>query len=288
PFDLKGERQAVEYLQAVQRHRHHDARPQHARDRLQPLLQPAEPVGPLRRLPVFVTVQTQPQREDVARVKARVNLTQAPEAPDEQPGPGEQHERKRDLGHDERAAHPPRGAVGRGGRAFLERSRQIDSGDGPRGREAEQPSTRASSRTSSSRGRSPGPSASSASTPHAASNTPQTPPATASSRLSVSNCRMTRQRPAPSATRTAISRRRTAPRASSRPATLTHATASTQPTAPSSTKSGRRKSPVSSRMAGMTRAPVYLLVSGYCARNAAVIASSSACACPGVTLGFNR
>ena len=55
--------------------------------------------------------------------------------------------------------------------------------------------------------------------------------------LSVSNCRITRQRPAPSEARTAISRRRELYRASSRLATLAHATASSSPTAPSSTSS---------------------------------------------------
>ena len=49
---------------------------------------------------------------------------------------------------------------------------------------------------------------------------PRTPPAAESTRLSVSNWRINRARPAPSALRTASSRRRPAPRASSRLATL--------------------------------------------------------------------
>ena len=72
---------------------------------------------------------------------------------------------------------------------------------------------------------------------------PSTPPHTASSRLSVSSCRTTRVRRAPRASRTAISRRRLDPRASSRFATLAQAMRSTKPTAASSTSSDVRMSP---------------------------------------------
>ncbi len=55
------------------------------------------------------------------------------------------------------------------------------------------------------------------------------------STLSVSNCRMIRPRPAPTAARMAISRLRPVARASRRLATLAHAMSSTKPTAPAST-----------------------------------------------------
>ena len=64
-------------------------------------------------------------------------------------------------------------------------------------------------------------------------STPAAPPASAISTLSVSSCRTMRPRPAPSAARTAISRRRAAPRARSMLPTLAQAISSTKPTAPS-------------------------------------------------------
>ncbi len=66
-----------------------------------------------------------------------------------------------------------------------------------------------------------------------AKSTPRTPPATARSVLSVSSCLTSRPRPAPRATRIAISRSRPEARAMRRLATLTHAMSSTRPTAPS-------------------------------------------------------
>ena len=54
----------------------------------------------------------------------------------------------------------------------------------------------------------------------------------------VKNCRAKRQRPAPNAIRTAISRCRAAPRASSRFATFAHAINSTRPTMPSRIRIG--------------------------------------------------
>ena len=64
------------------------------------------------------------------------------------------------------------------------------------------------------------------------SPTPRVPPAVERSTLSVSNCRITRTRPAPRADRTATSVRRAGPRASCRPATFAHAINSTKATAP--------------------------------------------------------
>ena len=59
---------------------------------------------------------------------------------------------------------------------------------------------------------------------------PAAAPNADSTRLSVSNCRTRRPRPAPMASRTPISRRRATPRASSMPITFAHATSRTTPT----------------------------------------------------------
>ena len=80
--------------------------------------------------------------------------------------------------------------------------------------------------------------------PHDAISRPMAPPAIASMALSVSSCRMRRRRPAPSAARIAISDCRDAARASIRFATLAQAISSTRPTAPSSTSSAVRVSPM--------------------------------------------
>ena len=71
---------------------------------------------------------------------------------------------------------------------------------------------------------------------------PTAAPARESSTLSVSSCRTMRARPAPMATRMAISRRRPMARASSRLATLAQAISSTRLTAPTSTSSEERTS----------------------------------------------
>ena len=60
---------------------------------------------------------------------------------------------------------------------------------------------------------------------------PAAPPSSPSDRLSVSSCRTTRARDAPSAIRTPSSPRRATPCASSRLATLTHASVSSSPIA---------------------------------------------------------
>ena len=68
--------------------------------------------------------------------------------------------------------------------------------------------------------------------------TPLTPPRTAINMLSVSNCEITRQRLAPTASRTAISRCLAAPRASIRFATFAHAMNSTSATMTNKIRSG--------------------------------------------------
>src|SRR5256885_4526411 len=80
-------------------------------------------------------------------------------------------------------------------------------------------------------------------TPQNASNKPKPPPARESSTLSVSNWRATRSRPAPSATRTAISGCRAAARASRRLATFAQAMSRTNATAPSNTSNAPFTSP---------------------------------------------
>ena len=71
-----------------------------------------------------------------------------------------------------------------------------------------------------------------------ASAAPSSGARTASSRLSASSCRTSRQRDAPIASRTAISRSRTLARASSRFARFAHAISSTRPVVASSSQSG--------------------------------------------------
>ena len=103
--------------------------------------------------------------------------------------------------------------------------------------------TRQSSPTSATRGNDAGLSASRASMPQPANSTPSPPPMRERTRLSVSSCRTSRQRLAPSAVRMAISFWRAAARASSRLATLAQVMIRTKPTAPSSTSSGNRTLP---------------------------------------------
>ena len=83
----------------------------------------------------------------------------------------------------------------------------------------------------STRGSSGGLSAMSARTPSIATTMPSTPPNAARSMLSVSSCRISRPRPAPSAVRSANSPRRWTPRARSRFVTFTQAITSTSVTA---------------------------------------------------------
>ena len=102
------------------------------------------------------------------------------------------------------------------------------------------PNTRRSSPTSCWRGRLPGGSSDSSQLiPQIASSRPTTAPTTARRTLSVSSCRMTCARPAPSAVRTAISRCRPDARASSAFATLAQAMSSTKVTIARSARSVR-------------------------------------------------
>ena len=102
------------------------------------------------------------------------------------------------------------------------------------------------------RGISAGLSATSVSSTAAAAATPRRPPAPAMSALSASSWRTRTPRPAPSAARTAISRRRDAPRAKIRPATLPHAISSTRTTAAISSHRVCRAGPKMKSSSGVT------------------------------------
>ncbi len=102
------------------------------------------------------------------------------------------------------------------------------------------------------RGSSAAPITPSARTPAYARATPNAPPRSDSTTLSVTSCRSRRPRPAPSAERTASSDCRADARASSSEAMFTHVIRSTKATAPISTSSGRRTSPSSASRTGIT------------------------------------
>ena len=87
-----------------------------------------------------------------------------------------------------------------------------------------------------------------------ASASPARAPNPASTRLSIRNCVINRPGPAPNAARTATSRLRTAPRASSKLARLTHAINRTAPAAPRSTMRDMYVLPANSSRSGVTTA----------------------------------
>ena len=140
------------------------------------------------------------------------------------------------------------------------------------------------------RGRPGGLSATSARTPNSATTIPRAPPSAASSKLSVSSCRIIRVRPAPSAARIANSPRRCAPRASSRFVTFTHAIRSTRITAPRTASNAgltpRVTSSCSEAAMNLTPRPY---VSGCCSSNTACpSASTSRVASSALTPGRSR
>ena len=97
-----------------------------------------------------------------------------------------------------------------------------------------------------------------------------------------------RPREAPSDERTAISRRRDTPRASSRLATFTHAMSSTRPTAPNSNSSAGRTFPVICPCSGTTRALQPVSNAGNLAVRVAAIWVISPCAWASETPGARR
>ena len=115
--------------------------------------------------------------------------------------------------------------------------------------------------------------------PPAAASSPSTPPPADSSRLSAMIGRATSHWSAPSATRTATSRRRLDSRASSRLAMLAQTISSRKPTAPISTSSAGRDAATSCSCAGTTRAlqPALLSLNSVAIRAARTEISFCAC-----------
>ena len=154
------------------------------------------------------------------------------------------------------------------------------------------PNVKASAVTSTpilpTRGRS-GPYRRSSGTAQSASNSPPTPPAAASTPLSVMSCRTSRPLPAPRATRNAISRRRLTTRARFKLAMFTHAIRRTNPTAANSASSSDRRWATTLSRNGI--ASMRMPSSRYGAkfsRCCAAITSSSACARSRLTPGRTR
>ena len=100
---------------------------------------------------------------------------------------------------------------------------------------------------------------------HKARTVPSAPPRNENRRLSIKNCCRRRNRPAPMATRTEISTRLFAARASKRLAIFTHAMNSTSTTAPDKASSGVRISPTSCCRTGSIHVSLPASVSGCCA-----------------------
>ena len=113
-------------------------------------------------------------------------------------------------------------------------------------------------------------------------------PMSVSTQPSVISCRSSRARPAPSAVRTAISRRRASDRAISRLATFAQAISSTNATAAISVSSAGRSVPTSSTSSGVSSTARFSFVSGYSRSSWREMPSSSRCAAPMLTPGFSR
>ena len=130
--------------------------------------------------------------------------------------------------------------------------------------------------TRSARGIVCAPSITSPRTVQCASTSPLTVPAALNARHSVMSCRTRRPRPAPSASRTASSRCRSAPLASSRFARLLHAMRRTRATAPSRTSSAVRACPTIASEREVTATDRSWFCAGYCVASCAAIVRSSA------------
>jgi hypothetical protein len=123
---------------------------------------------------------------------------------------------------------------------------------------------------------------------HVPSRSPSVPPATASRKLSVRNCRTMRSREAPIASRTATSRCRAEPRASSRLATLAQAISNTKPTAPSIVRKTGRTSRAMRSFMGTTHADWLRLVSPCRCSSPRMKVDRRASACSTLTPGASR
>ena len=169
------------------------------------------------------------------------------------------------------------------------------AGTRPKSRVATRPSPRArastgpSSRTWSSRGMEAGLAPRIARMAAAAKASPAAHPARPSTRLSVRSWRTIRPRPAPSAARTAISRDRAAPRASSRFATLTQAISSTQSDRPLEHDQPLAEAAHAGRRGSLRAAPrCRCCPRGWRRRAAGAAASTSLCARAMETPGRSR
>ena len=126
-----------------------------------------------------------------------------------------------------------------------------------------------------------------------ASGSASAPPTSASSKLSVSSCRMRRVRAAPSAARRAISRCRPAARASIRFARLAQATTSTSPTAATSSRPAgaivaSRSGLMRTSLVGTTAMRSFPILSGNSSPSRRTRPSNSARTWAVVTPGFMR
>ena len=130
--------------------------------------------------------------------------------------------------------------------------------------------------------------ATSRSLPRTARTAPSSAAMSARHTLSVSSCRTRRPAPAPSALRTASSRWRARPLASTRLPTLAHPISNTKTPAPRSTRSGVLTGPTATSRRGTTLTPRPSFESGNAFSSPAAIASSSAWAAAAVTPGFSR
>ncbi len=117
---------------------------------------------------------------------------------------------------------------------------------------------------------------------------PSAAPAAASTKLSVSSCRVRRPCPAPIAERTAISRWRPSARERRRLATFAHAMSMRNPTAPKTSERARRAPPRTSSSTGTANASNRISL-GYIPSRVrlAVTVFSSAEACAAVASRFN-
>ena len=114
-------------------------------------------------------------------------------------------------------------------------------------------------------------------------------PAIASVRLSITSSRMTRQRLAPSATRSASSFDRSAARTISRLATLTQASSSTSSVATCcTTRNAAAPMSTTDAASGIVLTVQPRLVAGYCCASRAAVAAISACACAGDAPSWSR
>ena len=140
---------------------------------------------------------------------------------------------------------------------------------------AETPRTRPSRPMSARRGMSGGATAINVSSPAPASANPATSASDVSTSPSNRNCGRRRHVSAPSARRTATSRRRVVARASNRLAAFAHATSSTSPTAAINTSKAGRTGPNTTVDSGSTKTPRPSFCGYVCSRSVAMAVSSS-------------